>query len=290
LRFIHQSDIHLRSTTPVNRIDNYFEAQVSKFGQLLAWAEEYEATILCGGDLFDIPSSKFDIYNKAQEMLEVFSRDFYTVIGQHEIFYHNPESLQQTALWNLHSNGHITIVRSPILLPDDVVLHGVGWECVPSEPLPGKFNIFLGHVSVFKGSVPFYWKEEGYTSKTLKEKYPGFDLYLCGDIHSPLVEDNVIVSGPMMRSGIDLIDYRPRAYLIDTDTLEIKPLYYEVAEAVFGIPDKKMESVLNLDNLIAAMKSRAVGRESYKRDCFALAGQDEEAKQIMLEIFNELDN
>jgi hypothetical protein len=88
--------------------------------------------------------------------------------------------------------------------------------------------------------------------------------------------------------SINQVDYRPRAYLIDTETMKIEPLYYDIKDDVFGIPDKKVESTLNLDDLISAMKSSAVGRESYKRDCFALAKDDEDVKLIMGEIFDEL--
>lgn len=287
MKIIHQSDAHLRSTVPVNRVDDYYTAQVEKFGQLLDFAVEHAADILSGGDLLDIPSSKFDIYNDAQGLLNKFPHNFYTCVGQHEIHYHNINSLKKTALWGLHSCEALEIVDSMKHLSDDVVLHGVNWECAPTAPIEGKFNIFLGHVSVFD-KVPFYWKGEGYTPKTLKEKYPGFQLYLCGDIHSPLVKDNVVVSGPMMRMSINHIDYRPRCYLIDTDTLEITPLYYKIEKDVFSIPEEEIVSTLNLDNLIGAMKSSAVGKESYKRDCFALAGEDEEVKTIMGEIFNEL--
>jgi DNA repair exonuclease SbcCD nuclease subunit len=287
MKIIHQSDIHLRSTVPINRVDDYYNTQVMKFTQLLDFAEHYEADVLCGGDLLDIPSTKFDIYNAAQGLLRKFSRKFYTCVGQHEIYYHNFETLENTALWGLHSCGALEIVRGVKTLANEVVLHGVAWEQTPTAPIEGRFNIFLGHVSVFK-KVPFYWKGEGYTPKTLKEKYPGYQLYLCGDIHSPLVKDNVVVSGPMMRMSINHIDYRPRCYLIDTDTMEITPLYYKIEKDVFNVPDEKIESTLNLDNLIGAMKSSAVGKESYKRDCYALAGEDEEVKEILGEIFNEL--
>jgi DNA repair exonuclease SbcCD nuclease subunit len=170
----------------------------------------------------------------------------------------------------------------------DLAIHYCGWERTPSDPIPGMKNILLGHISVFEKAIPFYWKSNGYTAETIKKEYPNFDLYLLGDIHVPFVRNNVVVSGPMMRMGIDLMDYKPRCYLIDTDTWEIKPLYYKIKKEVFNVVDSAVAANLNLDSLVQAMKKSANLKASYKRDCLSLA--DAKTKLLLEEIFNELDN
>ena len=289
MRIIYQGDLHLRSTVPVNRIDAYGEAQFNKLRQLVGFANDRDATLMLGGDIFDTYKVAPEIVNKANEILMGSNYDIVAVVGQHDIPYHVVD-LMKSPVQSLVDSGAIPTVGigDSFLVDDDVLVHFCSWEQEVSDPIPGKFNILLGHISVFKGAVPFYWKGEGYTPKTLKEKYPGFQLYLCGDIHEPVVEDNVIVSGPMMRMSINHINYKPRCYLIDTDTMNITPLYYQIEEDVFNTPDEKIESTLNLDNLIDAMKSSAIGRESYERDCFALAGDDKEVKTIISEIFDVL--
>ena len=288
MKIVFQSDIHLRSTIPVNRIDDYMEAQFDKLEQLVGFAESHNATIMLGGDIYDTYKVSAEVVNITNNILGDSTQDIYAVLGQHDCPHHVMELLK-SPVGSLRSSGALSKVGigGSFLVDNDVLIHFCSWEQEVTDPIPGGFNILLGHISVFEGSVPFYFKGEAYTPKTLREKYPGFDLYLCGDIHLPCVDGNVVVSGSMMRMSISQIDYRPRAYLIDTETMKIQPLYYNIKDDVFGVPDKKVGSTLNLDDLISAMKSNAVGRESYKRDCFALAKDDEDVKLIMGEIFDE---
>jgi len=244
---------------------------------------------MLGGDLFDSPKVSAEVVNRAIKIFLGSRQTVISILGQHDVPYHQMDIIKSPVYSLLAASGVDLCDNKPSeMFKSGPVVHSCSWEQEITDPIPGRFNIFLGHVSVFEGQVPFYWKGEGYTPKSLKKKYPGFQLYLCGDIHSPLVEDSVVVSGPMMRMSINHIDYRPRCYLIDTDTMKITPLYYEIERDVFSVPDAEIETTLNLDNLIGAMKSSAVGKESYKRDCFSLAGEDEEVKIILGEIFNEL--
>ena len=289
MKIVFQSDIHLRSTTPVNRIDDYMEAQFDKLEQLVGFANLYDAQLMLGGDIFDSHKVSAEVISRAIEVFDRCENDVFACSGQNDLPYHEV-ALRKSPVFPLYFSGGISYCGDDWYMNMDSavgVVHFCSWEKTPTKPQPGQFNILLGHISVFEGSVPFYFKGEAYTPKTLREKYPGFDLYLCGDIHLPCVDGNVVVSGSMMRMSINQVDYRPRAYLIDTETMKIEPLYYEIKDDVFGVPDKKVESTLNLDDLISAMKSNAVGRESYKRDCFALAKDDEDVKLIMGEIFDE---
>ena len=288
MKIIYQGDIHLRSSVPVNRVDDYNEAQFNKLGQLVEFANVHGDALLLGGDLFDSPKVSSEVVNDTIDVLSGCNVQTLSCLGQHDVPFHQMV-LKKSPVYPLYTSAAITYCEDgkALEIDDGVIVHFCSWEQAVTAPIEGMFNIFLGHVSVFD-KVPFYWKGEGYSPKTLKEKYPGYQLYLCGDIHSPLVDDNVVVSGPMMRMSVNHIDYQPRCYLIDTDTMEITPLYYKIEEDVFSIPNEEIESTLNLDNLIGAMKSSAVGKESYKRDCYALAGEDEEVKEILGEIFDEL--
>ncbi len=288
MKFIVQGDIHLRTSTPVNRIDNYVEAQINQFSQLLDFGREYEADILCPGDLFDAPTVGFRIYNPIQELLMDFENTFITCTGNHDLFFHNNASIKDTALWGLHTPQAIDVL-SGMMANEEIAIHGSGWEQELPEPFPGKFNILLSHISVFK-KIPHYWKGDGYTPKTLREKCPGFDLYVCGDIHEPLVAGNVIVSGSMMRQSIDQIDYKPRCYLVDTAGSVPIPLYYKEERDVFNVPENKVIENIELDSLVRALKESHTNKASYKRDCLSLAGEDEPVKEIFNEVFDELNN
>lgn len=290
MKIIYQGDLHLRDGSPVNRIDNYYEAELGKLQQLVAFGNKHEALLLLGGDTFDTHKVSAALVNQTIKILRKACHGVYATLGQHDVPYHEVDILK-SPMYSLSASGAIsTAMESGVhRRVDGTNIYFCGWEkSVPIRAGAG-FHIFLGHVSVFEKQIPFYWKGEGFTPKTLKERFPGYDLYLCGDIHIPFVQENVIVSGSMLRQSIDQINYRPRCYLIETDTMEITPLYYKIEDNVFNIPDEKVKENLELDSLVEALKVSAVGKASFPRDCMALAKDDEPVKQIIQEIFDELD-
>ncbi len=295
MKIIYQGDLHLRSTTPVNRIDNYFEAQFDKLRQLVKFVNSHRAWLLLGGDIFDTHKVTAETVNRTVNIFSQCLPAIRFVLGQHDVPFHQV-SLMKSPVYSLCAGcgGDLDDVDVDQSVTYQVngkphSIHYCSWEQTPTKPQPGVFNILLAHISVFENKIPFYWKGEGYTAKSLKEKYPGFNLYLCGDIHIPFVKDNVVVSGSMMRQSIDQIDYKPRCYLIDTETMDIKPLYYKINPDVFSAKADVISEVLDFDNLIKAMKSSAEGRASYKRDCLALSQDDEPVKKIIQGVFDDFD-
>lgn len=289
MKIIYQGDLHLRDGSPVNRIDNYYEAELGKLQQLMDFGSEHEASILLGGDIFDTHKVSAALVNQTIRILQTARFGVYATLGQHDVPYHEVDILKSPVYSLLASDAISVAMESGVCRIAGTRIYFCGWEeDVPIRAGTG-FHIFLGHVSVFEKQIPFYWKGEGFTPKTLKERFPEYDLYLCGDIHVPFIQGNVIVSGSMMRQSIDQIDYRPRCYLIETDTMEVTPLYYKIKDNVFNIPDEKVKENLELDSLVEALKVSAVGKASFPRDCMALANNDEPVKQIIQEIFDGLD-
>lgn len=287
MKIVYQADIHLRDAVPANRIDDYDAAQFGKFNQLIDFANAHKAILLLGGDLYDRYRISPRLLNTTMEALFRAENPVFSTLGQHDVPYHQMD-LEKSPVLPLYICGALSgLGVDGYDCYGDLAIHYCGWEQKPTTPIKGRVNILLGHISVFEGSVPHYWKGEGYTEKTLKKQYPGFDYYLCGDIHSPLCQGNVIVSGSMMRMGIDQLEYKPRCYLIDTDTGEIKPLFYEISDEVFNIKELEIAANLNLDNLIKAMQKSARLKASYKTDCLQLA--DKTTRPLMQEIFDELD-
>jgi DNA repair exonuclease SbcCD nuclease subunit len=298
VKIIYQGDMHLRDSTPVNRIDNYYERQLEKLEQLVGFAVDNEALLLIGGDLFDTYRVSCALLNRTIEILShSYDNQIVAVCGQHDEPYHNGD-LMKSPVGILHQAEILTClseeganigasIGKDKANEAEVTIYGASWEKTPAKPIPGTFNILLGHISVFK-EIPFYWKGEGYTPKTLKEKYPGYDLYLCGDIHEPLVDDNVVVSGSMMRMSINQVDERPRAYLIDTDTGKIEPLYYTIEKDVFTVPSAEVKEDLHLDSLVLALKESSGLKRCYEQDCLDLSKGDKFVNNIIKETFDGL--
>jgi len=97
-----------------------------------------------------------------------------------------------------------------------------------------------------------------------------------------------VVTGSMMRQNIDQRQFKPRCYLLDTDTSEIAPIFYDVADFVFNIPSKVLKDDTDLDKLVLSMKESSGGKNTYRRDCLDMAEKDVQVKEIIEGVFDDL--
>ena len=251
-RFITLSDWHLRTTKPVGRTDGFYAAQLEKLTQLASWAKQYDCPILVAGDIFDSPQIGWRLFDAVANILKDVT--VVATFGQHDIYNHVPD-ITGTPFKGLKQVG--TIQHDKVIIINNLRICTCGWNESPEEPVEGYTNILLAHIPVFKDKMPFYFKGKAYTAETIKQEYPGFDWYLCGDIHSPFAADSVVVSGSMMRLSRDQADYKPRAYLVRDGKVE--PLYFTIASDVFSqvitfdVDTSKMVETLkgtNTENLL----------------------------------------
>ncbi len=291
MKLITLADWHIRSTVPRTRKDEYHEAQFRKIRQLVAWSNEYKASILCPGDMLDSNRITFSTYNDLQRELQKTELTIFAIRGNHDSYFHT-DDVSGTPLQGLADAGAIWLAEGSTPLDENTTLYQYGWDHEPQAPTTPGYNILMVHKSVFKKEIPFWFEgKEAYTPESFKEKYPGFDLYLAGDIHEPFVKDNVVVSGSMMRMNTTQKDYRPRAYLIDTITKDINPLYFTIEEDVFyeeltTVKDEGYSETL--EGLVNALKKSAENKTDFKSDCLALAN-DIDVNLTLKEIFNHVE-
>ena len=291
MKLITLADWHILSTVPRLRKDNYSEVQFKKVRQLVGWSNEYEAPILCPGDMMDSNQITFTTYNQLQRELQKAAWGIYVIRGNHDSYFHT-DNVAGTPLQGLVDSEAIYIKEGVYPLRRGIFLHSYGWNSNPVSPVISGYNILMVHKPTFEKEIPFYFEgKEAYTAESLKEKYPGFDLYLAGDIHDPFVKDNVIVSGSMMRMHVTQKYYKPRAYLIDTVTNDIQPLFFDIEEDVFYEELTKVSDdgySQTLEGLVNALKKSARNKTDFKGDCMAMT--KELAVNLTLEdIFNDVE-
>ena len=291
MKLITLADWHIRSTVPRLRKDNYSEVQFKKVRQLVGWSNEYEAPILCPGDMLDSNQITFTTYNRLQKELQSAQWGVYVIRGNHDSYFHTGD-VAGTPLQGLVDSEAIYIKFGVHPLNRVTFLHSYNWDTDPLPPMLTGYNILMVHKPTFEKEIPFYFEgKEAYTAKTLKEKYPGFDLYLAGDIHDPFVKDNVIVSGSMMRMHVTQKDYKPGAYLIDTKGGKPQRLQFTVEANVFYEELTKVSDdgySQTLEGLVNALKKSARNKTDFKRDCMTLA--EELVVNLTLEdIFNHVE-
>ena len=115
---------------------------------------------------------------------------------------------------------------------------------------------------------------EALTVKQLEAKYPGYDLYLAGDIHIPCAKSKTLVSGSMMRMTTAQKDHKPRFYVIETETLKVETVFFPIEEDVWKDTtevtlDDGFKKELN--DLAAAMQERDEQLD-YSAVCRSMSG------------------
>ncbi|EFI42287.1 metallophosphoesterase [Peptoniphilus sp. oral taxon 386] len=122
MKFLYFTDTHLRATNPINRIDNFFETLKTKLNEVVNISiEENVDYILHGGDLFDRPDTSISVVSDFSKIFQKFNVPIYIVSGNHDIFGHNPKTLNRTMLGLLCNLGILNLVNDKkIILKKDI--------------------------------------------------------------------------------------------------------------------------------------------------------------------------
>ena len=122
------NDPHIRAINPVNRTDNFYESIKSKLKDIVDIAnQEKVSSLLCTGDLFDNPVPSFRIFTEAIDILLSAKLPIYTIAGNHDIFGHNPDTLDRTILGLSEHYTIINLIKSPITLSPEITLSGTSF-------------------------------------------------------------------------------------------------------------------------------------------------------------------
>ena len=122
MKLLYFTDTHIRGTNPKNRLDNFYQTLKNKFHEVIEIAK-YENVdyILHGGDLFDRPDPSVSIVSDFAKIFNEFRVPIYIVSGNHDIFGHNPSTLDRTMLGLLCNLGILNLVNDrKIILEKDI--------------------------------------------------------------------------------------------------------------------------------------------------------------------------
>lgn len=251
------SDLHLRDSSPINRIDDYIEAQKTKLIELRNLQQKYQCPVICAGDVFDkaIPSPW--LIGFAYEYLPKW---FYTVIGNHDLPHKSEAMEMKSGLYLLEKIGRINVMRPGQMYQInvnniDLRISGVGYtdkldpDRFPKKD-PGMKSILVMHKMTWKGAADFP-DAYGYESQSLlRQLHTKFDLIVSGDNHNQFSDKyrkSIIINpGTMMRNSIDKIDFNPKFCLYYSTTNDIAWVPFTINKNVFDekmIEDRKERDV-----------------------------------------------
>jgi DNA repair exonuclease SbcCD nuclease subunit len=248
-KYILCADLHIRSSRPQYRIDNFGETVLYKLKFIVWCANKHNAHIIIAGDIFDNIKIGTRVINRVIRILKKCKNKVYAVPGQHDMEMHGEDLLP---------SPYLTLVEAGVIIDvsgttaDNVC--GIKWE--GNYWIPAKINdkmVMVVHHTITPQEPPFFLKDSAMSADDLMEKLSPFNYIVCGDYHSPhtKIKKNVfggrqvlINCGSLTRSSKDQYDYQPCIYLLDTAVSKFKKIKVPIkpAEEVFRIPkDTKAE-------------------------------------------------
>jgi len=255
------TDTHIRGTTPKNRKDNLLETLEEKFKEILNLSKDYDVDfILHGGDLFDRPDISTSIARKFALILSKFTVPIYLIPGNHDMYGHNPNTINRTMLGLLDAINIINLVGEGeivILEKDHIKVQLTGQPYVydidstanrssylVKDKLPGvNYSIHMVHGMLldkpFIKGIPFTLIDD--------IKSTNADITLAGHYHSGFGVINIdgkyfINPGSVIRitNSLREIERHPKVVIIDLkDTITIDLIPLKTAKEGLDILDRK---------------------------------------------------
>jgi len=252
------SDLHLRTTAPVSRIDDYWEAQSVKIEFLKKIQKKYSAPILCAGDVFDISRSIPFLEQWAIKNLP----EIYAIPGQHDLPNHNLKLYNKSSFSVLEAAGNIKLLSDQSTILSGCRVFGIPYgEKIKVDQNEAKkgYSILVLHTMVYK-KKPIHKSVGGKSALSLLKKYPEFDLIVTGDNHQFFTEEYqgrlLVNCGSMMRIKSDQIKYDPQFHLWFSEENKIESVLFPFQPDVMNLEyvEKEKENNLKLEEFINKLK------------------------------------
>lgn len=214
---IFTADNHLTSKTPVYRTDDYAATGLRKLDFLVATANEHDAPLVFGGDIFDQAVGPLWFINQVIQKLQRVKAGCYGVYGNHDSHFHNPD-LMRTQFGLLLVSGALQLISTTLIDETTSALYGRSWDAPYPEIkyVVPCLNILVAHATVTKGMPPPWLTAQ--SAEEMIDAHSEFDLIVTGDFHEKFVvtkgKTTLLNCGPMLRQSIDKKDFQPACWLL----------------------------------------------------------------------------
>lgn len=186
--------------------------------QLGAVAEEYDAPILCAGDIFHHWRTAPELINFAINFLP----KMYAIPGQHDLPLHNMELIHKSAYWTMCLIGRVTPVHHqvPLAIENNIVIHAFPWGTTiePMEDESKKYHVAICHEYFWNASHSFPGAPEEQEMGRYKDKIQGYHGVAYGDNHKGFKTKvngiEVLNCGAFFRRTSDEKTYEPSIGLL----------------------------------------------------------------------------
>lgn len=188
------TDLHLSSTIPVSRIDDYIDTAFRKVETVLQICKERNAVLLIGGDMFNTPTQPDFIKNRLIELLERYRVHTYSIPGNHDLLYYSLEYFDRTSFRVIRTEYFHCLLdykSNSVKLGDWLI---IGHEF--DKPFP----VHTGDERSIVLSHAFFKREDRLTVSEDEVKNSGVDYVCMGHDHN-LYEPRQVGSTLVLRPG-----------------------------------------------------------------------------------------
>lgn len=291
--FLITGDWHITDKCPANRIDNYEETLFQKLEFIFKTAEENNCEIFQPGDFFDSPDPSYHLFTRVVDLLNRYPNiRVFTIWGQHDLRYRNPENTALKALNSCCSN--LFIVQNDLhLSKENISIYGASYNKDIPTIKEKNLSILLIHKMIIKEKL---WEQQtDYAEGNAFLKDNKFDLIVSGDNHKGFVMSYknrfLINCGSLMRSNTTQLEHQPFIVLIKNGILTNINIPIEDSEKVFAVDRilKEKEKNEKLDSFISGLseqKTMGLDFESNLNTYMKENNIDEDIKKIIKEMAN----
>jgi len=125
MRLLFLTDTHIRGTSPRSRTDDFQQTIKRKLLEVKELIHQHQVdVVLHGGDVFDRPNLSPAVVRDFVQLFQQFEVPIYAVAGNHDMYGHNPSTLDRTMLGLLDTLGIVRLLHEgqPISLEKEGLL------------------------------------------------------------------------------------------------------------------------------------------------------------------------
>ena len=211
------SDIHLSERPPLARSKepDWYKAMAGQLMQLNDIADQHNAPIICGGDVFDRWKSSPELINFAINNLPTM----WSIAGQHDLPMHQLDDIRKSAFWTLVECGKIKMLGRSA--PEwNMRVNGFSWgvDTCPDDSPTSAMKVVVAHKYVWHGEAKYQGADRSQSATACKGMFKGYDVALLGDNHKSwktrFGKCLVYNPGSFFRRHSDEIDHLPQVGLL----------------------------------------------------------------------------
>ncbi|RPI56381.1 MAG: hypothetical protein EHM49_00425 [Deltaproteobacteria bacterium] len=290
MRIAGMGDLHLRSSVPVHRKDNYPHVLINKFKYILNFCDEHNIEYLIQpGDFFNSVNTSWDLFRNTALLLSSVKVKLFVVYGQHDLRFH----AQDTANTPLRAFEDLKLVTrltpvAPVII-GKTALWGSSWEEDPPAKLSSKHvNIWATHQTITDNDKLWPGAENYSLAQHLLKKHT-FSLIISGDNHKGFISrfaDRLLVNcGSLGRTNIDQATHIPFFIVFDTATKKMARVRVPAANPNTVLAVKEVKEIKHkeaeLAKLIEGLKSARLQKGyNYKDMTMSILKQMEDTDLI----------